>query len=205
MGFITSSPAQGNIDALKLINFQAAMIANQIPTTGNINPMIAGVTYAHDGVLLPSVTASYNASTLGVDFEKLFSLTNAAADGTYVIGRFGIDNVSVNEQVFGYLVFGQGLSTFNPSLPASPHISFAALDSLIKVFVSVSVLVSNGVALFTVGVSGFSLAAGAHTVTDMTNAIFTLSSTPLDVYLTFPSATGGQAFNILPALYNDLT
>lgn len=207
MAFSTQprSQSSGPIDALTLINFQAAMVANQIPDTGNVAPVISGVTYAHNTTTLSSVTAGYGASTLGVDLEHLFSLTDAAADGTYLIGRFAIDNISVAEQVYGFLVFGQGLSTFNPSVPVSPNISFATFDSLIKVFISVSALVVNGKALFSVGVGGFSPATGEYTATDMSNGIFTLSSTPLDVYLTFPSATGGQAFDLLPALYTDLT
>ena len=199
--------ATGTLDALKLINFQAAMIANQVPDTGHVNPVVSGVTYVHN-TTLSSLTAPDSGATVGVDMVHLFSLTDATADGTYLIGRFGLENISATGRRFPVVVFGQGLTNVDWNTSPAPAISYGIVSSLTKLVISVSVLVENGKALFSVGSSSFHpVDLEYYGENDMSNAIFTLSSTPLDVYFSLGSDAGeeGLAFNLLPASYTDLS
>lgn len=194
-------------DALDLDNFGAAIIANTDRGGSNDLPSIVGVTFG-DTDMSGMTTENYNVGlTDGVGLHRIMSVTDQTPNGTYIAVTWGLNNSSLTGTHFYGVTFAQSLAAPFPIL-TNPYIVNNSTPELIKVSCQLHMIIDGGVAKFKMVFSGFSdISAGGVGSAGMDGAIFTLSSTPLNVYAAALSEASGAGSSAGSAAFTavDLT
>lgn len=168
-------------DALDLENFGAAIIANTDTGGGNSEiPVINGVTFGSDDISALT-TEDFNAGlTEGNGLHLLASLTDQTPNGTYISASWNLNNPSIAGTLYFGVTFANALAVPLNVLNV-PYTLSATVPDLIKVTCQLFVAVIGGKVKTKVIFSGFSSIETSPAVA-ANDAMFTLSSTPLNIY-----------------------